>query len=47
MITQRRIKNLTPALVLLLASVACVCIPLPDVEQDDQQLTLATIHRRS
>jgi hypothetical protein len=41
MITQRRIKNLISALVLLLASVACVCIPLPDVEQDDQQLTLS------
>jgi hypothetical protein len=51
MITQRRIKNLIPALALLLASVACVCVPLPDIElpdvelpdvgQDDQQLTLS------
>ena len=44
--TKKRIKNLIPALVLLLASVACVCVPLPgiklpDLGQDAQQLTLS------
>ncbi|MBN1979478.1 MAG: hypothetical protein JW918_18935 [Anaerolineae bacterium] len=46
MTTKKRIKTLTPALVLLLASVACVCVPLPGIElpdlgQDDQQFTLS------